>query len=325
MVELMVWWREENMILKVCFLGMGSIGTRHLRNLSKICREKGIKLRTTAFRTGKTVLQDDVRRLIDREIRSIDDIRGRFDIAFVTNPTACHYQTICQFKEYTKHLFIEKPIFENSTYALEDILPPRGSVYYVAAPMRFTDVFLKTKEFVRTHKVYSSRIICSSYMPEWQKGRDYTESFRTKKALGGGVDIDLIHEIDYMTDLFGMPQNVVRLTGKYSELEMDACDLATYIFEYDTCLVEMHLDYFGRVDNRKIELYYENGIYVGDYIKKCSYIKYHNHLKEYPEDVDHYYREMEYFLRLITEPEHMRNINTVENAYKVLKLAKGEL
>ena len=48
-----------------------------------------------------------------------------------------------------------------------------------------------------------------------------------------GVDIDSLHEIDYMKSLFGLPKSINLKVGKYSNLEMEACDIATYIFEYD--------------------------------------------------------------------------------------------
>jgi predicted dehydrogenase len=171
--------------------------------------------------------------------------------------------------------------------------------------------------------VYAARIIFSSYMPSWQKGRDYTKSFRCFTDRGGGVDIDSLHEIDYMTALFGKPQRVNRAVGQYSNLEMDACDLATYIFEYEDKLVEMHLDYFGRVPNRCIELFTKNDVIVIDFNEKSVYKKKENTAYFFGPDDCFYQLEMGYFVELVLSNGRMKNINPISNAFENLKLAKG--
>lgn len=160
-------------------------------------------------------------------------------------------------------------------------------------------------------------------MPSWQPGRDYRKSFRCFNDRGGGVDVDLLHEIDYMIYLFGKPQKVHRVAGKYSHLEMDACDLATYIFEYDDKVVEMHLDYFGRVRNRQTELYAEDDVVVVDFNKQSCELKVKEEVEHYGAD-DHFYQdEMAYFLNLYLSKGKMENINTPEMAYETLRITKG--
>ena len=72
----------------------------------------------------------------------------------------------------------------------------------------------------------SARVICSSYLPDWRPGVDYRTVYSAHKALGGGVTIDLIHEWDYLVDLFGVPQKLYNFKGTYSDLEIDSDDLS---------------------------------------------------------------------------------------------------
>lgn len=65
--------------------------------------------------------------------------------------------------------------------------------------------------------------------------------YSAHKALGGGVTIDLIHEWDYLVDLFGVPETICNIRGKYSDLEIDSDDLSIYIAQYPTLLAEVHL------------------------------------------------------------------------------------
>ena len=105
---------------------------------------------------------------------------------------------------------------------------------------------LALKDLLPTLHPYCARVICSSYLPDWRPGVDYRTVYSAHKALGGGVTIDLIHEWDYLVDLFGVPQQLYNFKGTYSDLEIDSDDLSVYIAKYPTLLAEVHLDYFGR-------------------------------------------------------------------------------
>ena len=311
--------------MEVLFTGVGSIGTRHVNNLKKVCDEKGIELSIDVLRYSDRVLPEELSSLIRDEFRSLDDVSRFYDIVFITDETKTHYNNIISLKDKCKHMFIEKPIFEDAVYDLDSIRPNKDSVYYVAAPIRFTDYYKCIKELVDNNSVYSARIIFSSYMPNWQKGRDYTKSFRCFAERGGGVDIDSLHDIDYMTALFGQPIDVKRIAGHYSNLEMNACDIAVFLFDYKDKVVEVHLDYFGRVPNRRVELFAKDDVYVIDFNKKTVLKQLSGEEFSFAPDDDFYYKEMTYFVDMVLSDGAIENINTIDNAYQSLKLAKGKI
>ena len=80
--------------------------------------------------------------------------------------------------------------------------------------------------------MHSVRAMCSSYLPEWRPGVDWKKCYSAHADMGGGVDIDLIHEWDYLTYLFGFPHNVYSIRGQFSDVTADSCDNAIYIGEY---------------------------------------------------------------------------------------------
>ncbi|WP_298654045.1 Gfo/Idh/MocA family oxidoreductase, partial [uncultured Proteiniphilum sp.] len=65
--------------------------------------------------------------------------------------------------------------------------------------------------------------------PDWRPNTDYKKSYSAKKEEGGGVSIDLIHEWDYLIYLFGFPQEVYNLQGKFSHLDINSEDLESAI------------------------------------------------------------------------------------------------
>ena len=215
--------------MKVLFVGIGSIGTRHLKNLHTVANERGLTLDVTALRSSSRELPAETARLLNRQISALDDTV--YDLAFITNPTTLHHKALEDLKGKANFFFIEKPIFEDCIYDLNTLgLNEKNA--YVACPMRYCGAYMKLKELLKDKKPFSVRIICSSYLPGWRPNTDYRKNYSAIKALGGGVTIDLIHELDYMTDLFGFPEESYNFKGKYSDLEIDSDDLSVYISRY---------------------------------------------------------------------------------------------
>ncbi|MBP1554340.1 MAG: Gfo/Idh/MocA family oxidoreductase, partial [Oscillospiraceae bacterium] len=105
--------------MKVLFVGIGSIGTRHLKNLTAACKERGIELEVTALRSSLRELPQETSELIAKQILELDDTV--YDLAFITNPTNLHYSALKDLKGRAKFFFIEKPIFEDCIYDLSEL------------------------------------------------------------------------------------------------------------------------------------------------------------------------------------------------------------
>ena len=308
--------------MEVLFVGLGSIGTRHLRNLFAVAKEKGVQVQADALRSSMRPLAEDVEGLLRAQYVSYDQL-GHYDAAFITNPTHLHAHTLAELAGRVDCFFIEKPIFEGTGYDLEQLgLGPEQKAY-VAAPMRWCGTFLALKERMLSLAPYSARVICSSYLPDWRPGVDYRTVYSAHKEMGGGVTIDLIHEWDYMVDLFGEPLEAYNFKGTYSHLEIDSDDLSVYIARYPSLLAEVHLDYFGRAYRRSIELFCKEGTVTADFgagtltLENVEVI----HCEE-PVN-QRYLREMAYFLGYACKGRG-ESINSPAMAQKVLGLTLGE-
>ena len=307
--------------MKVLFCGLGSIGTRHLKNLHAVAARKGVPVQAYALRSSARALPAGTKALLAGEFCTLPQ-GAQFDAAFLTNPTSLHYGTLCALRGKAGALNIEKPIFDAPGKNLDACLAP-GQKAYVAAPMRWCGVMLALKRLLPQLKPYSARVICSSYLPDWRPGVDYRTVYSAHRAMGGGVAIDLIHEWDYLAELFGMPRQVYCLKGTYSELELDSDDLAVYIARYDTLLAEVHLDYFGRTYRRSIELFCKDGTVTADFGAGTLTLA-DGRVEAYEEPVNaRYVREMEYFLEYALHGTG-ESLNPPHTAQEVLKIALGE-
>lgn len=306
---------------KVCFIGLGSIAARHIKNLKDIFGEE---IEIDVLRSGNgRPLDEPMQSMIKQVYYDYDSLPKDYDVMFVTNPTRLHYETLQKVKSNAKHFFIEKPVFESGREDVEGLQLKKDSVYYVACPLRYTNVIQYLKENIDFKQVYSMRCISSSYLPDWRPGTDYRNTYSAKKELGGGVSIDLIHEWDYICYLAGQPQKVHSFIGRKSNLEIDSDDLAVYIAEYPDKYVELHLDYLGRKTIRMIELFAKDDSIEADLIEQKIVYRKENRIIDLNEDRDSYQKkELLHFFEIVDGK--CTNDNTIERACQTLQITRGE-
>lgn len=310
---------------KIGIIGLGSIATRHLHNIIKVLVAKGCTYSIDIVRSGKGgVIDNDVQLHIENTYYSYEQVPYDYDVLFITNPTSLHYSTIKKYVSKTKHMFIEKPVFDSSSFSVKELNLDSNMTYYVACPLRYSQVVQYMKTQYDLTDVYSVRAICSSYLPEWRPHQDYRKSYSAHKELGGGVSIDLIHEWDYLTYLFGFPEQVTNIRGTFSNLEINSDDLSVYIAKYPNLTVEVHLDYFGRVPIREIQLFSADDTIIGDFIKnEIRYLKTGKIIHFEESRNDYQQKEIEHFFSIIEGSS--QNDNSIAIALRTLDIAsKGK-
>ena len=118
----------------------------------------------------------------------------------------------------------------------------------------------------RVGKVLAVRAEFGSYLPEWRPGRDYRENYAVRAALGGGILLDAVHELDYLGWLFGDVADVLCTAGHVSELAGDTEDLAEVTLRFESgVLAQVHLDYLQRAYRRNLQVIGDAGTIVWDY------------------------------------------------------------
>lgn len=311
---------------KIAFVGLGSIATRHLKNVAAFLSNRGDTYRVDLYRSQMRPLPEELQSLVSEVYLYADEIPAerQYDVVFVTNSTSMHYETLEKFCKNTKSFFIEKPVFDSTSVDVAIFGKLDGIMSYVACPLRYNAVLQYVRENVNPQDVIAARAISSSYLPDWRPGQDYRKTYSAHRDLGGGVGIDLIHEWDYLTWLFGFPQECQSIQSKISDLEIDSDDIAIYIAKKGNMTIELHLDYFGRSTVRTLDLFTkEDTIHCDliagtvDYLRNGENKTFENERNAFQ------MREIAHFFDIIDCKTN--NDSTPEHAYNVLKLAKGEL
>ena len=294
--------------MRVLIVGLGSIARRHIAALRRIDPE----VELTALRSGAG--GPSVPGV--RDIRSLDEAGAPFDFAIISNPTACHADAIRALLPLGIPLFIEKPLFARlgEEELLEEIRR-RGIRTYVACNLRFCDTLRFLHDFVQGLRVNEVNVYCGSYLPEWRPGTDWRQCYSARPELGGGVHIDLIHELDYVHWLFGDPLRSRKTLRHASSLGIEAEDYANYCLEYKDFCVSVILDYFRRDYKRTVEIVADSGTWTADLgASRVTDAEGRVLFESRQADGDDYWEQMKYFLSLLRE-EAPASFNDVFEAY----------
>ena len=307
--------------MRILFIGLGSIGSRHIKNLSAVLAERGIDFEIDALRSGERPLREGVAELLNASYPNFESLPHDYDVAFVTNPTSMHEETVKKAAAVARDLFIEKPVFSETDVDVDALGLKADSVYYVACPLRHKAVLQRLKEACveQGKPPVAARAICSSYLPEWRKGTDYRTCYSAHRDQGGGVVLDLIHEWDYLSHLLGLPERVQCMAGQRSALEIDSDDVAVYIADFGRTLLSLHLDYVGRVSERVCTLFFDDETVEADILANTLTFKKAGRTETFPAN-DFYVTEMNYFIDCVLS-RRTDNMNTVPHALAVLKAA----
>lgn len=311
---------------KIAFVGLGSIATRHIKNVATFLDKRGDTYCIDLYRSQMRPLPEKLQSLVSEVCLYADEIptEKQYDVVFVTNPTSMHYETLEKFCRNTKSFFIEKPVFDNTSVDETIFEKLKDIKCYVACPLRYNAVLQYVRENVNPRDVIAARAISSSYLPDWRPEQDYRLCYSAHKDMGGGVGIDLIHEWDYLTWLFGFPQECQSIQSKISDLEIDSDDIAIYIAKNDNMTMELHLDYFGRSIVRTLDLFTKDDTIHCDLIAGTVDYLFSGERKTFDNERNAFQmREIAHFFDIIDCKTN--NDSTPEHAYNVLKLAKGEL
>lgn len=193
------------------------------------------------------------------------------DIGFVCTPPSNHVEQAIRLVERGAHVFVEKPLSDNSAgiLRLHEAATRSGRVVQVGYNLRFHPGIRKVKDIVDEGllgRIVWARFEVGQYLPDWRPGRDYRQTYTANARQGGGILLDASHEIDYACWLLGCPVELSCMTGRSGILEMDAEDCATLLVRFASgAQADIHVDCLQRTYSRQCKVAGELGTVVWDY------------------------------------------------------------
>lgn len=303
-------------MMNILIVGLGSIAKKHIIALNSL----SAKFKIYALRSGK----DDEAQEGIMNVYDIKDLTERIDFAIISNPTRFHDQSIRLLLEKGINLFIEKPPVSSmdSAFSLIEEIKKKGIKSYVACNLRFHPCLQYLKTFLvknPTKRINEVNVYCGSYLPDWRPNKDFRTFYSTNPEMGGGVHLDLFHELDYIHWIFGCPLNARCLKTNHSSLNIKSIDYANYMLEYEGFTTSVVLNYYRREAKRSIEILFEDETWTVDLIK-CSISNGSEEMILQINDfnIGNTYRDqMKYFITCLTDNQDP--MNTFAESIETLK------
>lgn len=271
--------------MKMLFVGLGSAGQRHLRNILRLYNDQ---VEISAYRTSERqdVYNDSLEIVPGKRLDEVypmtiyrdykEALADGQDMIWITNPNLMHIKAAIEAARSGAALFIEKPLSSNidGVDELQAIVRENNNFVYVGFQNRFNPAIKELKRLVSQGtygRVMDVYVEVGELVTSMHSYQDYRTMVETRSDMGGGVVMCQIHETDYLYYIFGMPKEIYSVGGQYSNLEMDVEDTATTLMRYDYGTGEfpvvLHQDYSQYPPRRKGRIVFENGRVEFDLLK----------------------------------------------------------
>lgn len=216
------------MINRILIVGLGSIGKRHLR----LARE--------------LLPNADIRVLRHQECAFIPEhANGCFSnldqaitfaphIAVIASPATFHIGAAQLLARAGVHLLVEKPLSASldGVPQLLETCREQKTVLLIGYNLRFLPSLQRFRDLLNANvigKVISVRCEIGQYLLSWRPDTDYRQGVSARRELGGGVLLELSHELDYLRWIFGEIDLVKATLSRQSSLEVNVEDMAHLI------------------------------------------------------------------------------------------------
>jgi predicted dehydrogenase len=256
-------------------VGAGSIGRRHLGNLKQLGVSRLLACDPNPDRLAYVLEQFGAESFPN----ITEGLKAAPDIVLICSPPVSHASQALQAMRAGADVFVEKPV-SHSLEALDELLAEEQAskrIVQVGYNLRFHPPLEKVKELVESNavgKILWGRVESGSYLPDWRPWQDYRKSYTSSREMGGGIILDGSHELDYVTWIFGPPEEVACMAGKVSGLEITVEDCATMLLRFaNGSQLDVHVDFMERFYSRGCVLNGENGKIVWDFTTNAIQVR----------------------------------------------------
>ncbi len=312
-------------IKNILIIGLGSIGSRHFKIINNLRPEININLLRR-----KESKENNLEKSANKIFYDIEEaLKENLDAVIISSPSSMHINQAINFLDLNIPIFIEKPISSN----LEDCLKfkklaeKKKALILVGYVLRYSKILNEYKKLIEKNIIGKHLYIdikYSSFLPDWRKNIDYKKSVSSKQSLGGGVLLELSHELDYANWLFGPLDELKAIRKNTNQLEIDVEDIVKIIAKNkNECLLNFHLDFCSKIPKRYCCLYGSKGYIKLDFIKNkiSSKLDIEKEEKSYKIESnynDMYINQMKHFFKCI-EYDKVPKI-TLEETTEIMRI-----
>ncbi len=257
----------------VLVVGTGSIGRRHIANLLALGARVlaySYRMATPAAPAGAVAATAPLPEGAE-PVTDLGAALQRADAVVVANRTDQHIPVALQAARAGRALFIEKPLSASlhgvaelcSEAAARALVVEAGYMLRLHPNLQWLRAALGEGLI---GEVFCARAAVGQWLPDWRPGTDHRQGYGARRATGGGVIFDLVHELDLIHGLLGPAHEVCAMTRTVPALEIETEAVAQIGLRLASGVIaQVHLDYVRPGYGRHFEIVGRHGVLAWDY------------------------------------------------------------
>jgi predicted dehydrogenase len=188
-------------------------------------------------------------------------------IFFIVNNSSEHFKYLQYLIKKQKNIYVEKPICTNSSEAKKIFILYKKFKRNLTVGYQFREneslKFLLNKIKKNINKIVSVSAYSGEDVKKYHKNEDYKKSYTVSKEKGGGVLLTQIHQIDYLSFLFGEIIKVKAMQNKKNKnLNTNVETNVSYLLKTkNNILINCNLNYYSKKLNL-INIYLTDGTII---------------------------------------------------------------
>ncbi|MBI5328829.1 MAG: Gfo/Idh/MocA family oxidoreductase [Deltaproteobacteria bacterium] len=250
--------------MRILVVGVGSIGARHMNNLV----EHGHEVYVVDINREKVKIAASIAK---ETFYSLDEaLKIKPNAAFICTYSNDHIVPAIKCANAGCHLFVEKPLSLSldGIDELIEIIDKKNLISMVGCNMRFHPAISYVHDILTKNPFFSKKLWGNFefgfYLPFDKK--DYQNTYKAKKNMGGNLIFDGIHELDCAVWFFGKPVEVVCDKSILSSLKIDTEDHVEMVVKFESgTMCTIHMDYLQHGYSRRCKVVCEEGTIVWDF------------------------------------------------------------
>ncbi|QWD94859.1 Gfo/Idh/MocA family oxidoreductase [Polynucleobacter sp. MG-Unter2-18] len=254
--------RFDTLIDRILIVGLGSIGKRHLGLARDLFPEADIRI----LRHEK---HDDVPPHANGCFSMLDEaLAFSPQLAVIATPAPLHVAVAEALAIAGCHLLIEKPLADTWRAAVPLVKQAKTckQIFLLGYNLRYLPSMQRFRQTYNDGiigRALSVRCEIGQYLPSWRPTSDYRKCVSARHELGGGVLLELSHELDYLCWLFGEADWVRATLARQSDLDIDVEDTAHLILGFGErshpMIAALTLDFIRHDTTRQCTIIGETG------------------------------------------------------------------
>lgn len=241
--------------MKVCVIGLGSMGQRRIRLLKEIDREIVIVgIDKNEERVRKTIAESGINCYSD-----LAEVSDDMECAFVCTSPQYHASIIEECLKRNLHVFSEINLVSDRYEENSHLAKQKNRVLFLSStPLYKREMQILSERVKQNGRPCAYQYHTGQYLPDWHPWEDYTEFFIGDRRTNGCREIMAI-ELPWLTRTFGRIMKTHVLADKMTDLRIDYRDNYIIQAEHENgSKGALIIDVVSPVAVRKLEVYGEH-------------------------------------------------------------------